>query len=65
MNRQPASVEGLVRKAFGLLLEIRQHREAGHLLDLAVTFLNLLLQDAERQASPIVVSIQAVRLREP
>ena len=65
MTRQKPSLEASIQKAFGLLLEIRGHRNAGHLLHLAVSFLNMLLQDADQPASPITVSIQAVRIREP
>ena len=65
MTRQKPSLEASIQQAFGLLLEIRGHRNAGHLLHLAVSFLNMLLQDADQTASPITVSIQAVRIREP
>jgi hypothetical protein len=65
MNRQESTLEASIRKAFGLLLEIRGHRDAGHLLHLAVAFLNMLLQDARQTASPFVVSIRTVRIREP
>jgi len=65
MTRQKPSLEASIQKAFGLLLEIRGRRNAGHLLHLAVSFLNMLLQDADQTASPITVSIQAVRIREP
>jgi hypothetical protein len=65
MTREESALEASIQRAFGLLLEIRGHRNAGHLLHLAVTFLNLLLRDAGRTESPVVVSIQAVRIREP
>ncbi len=65
MTRQQSALEASIQKAFGLLLEIRGHRNAGHLLHLAVAFLNILLQDAGQTASPVVVSIHAVRIREP
>ncbi len=65
MTRQESAFEASIQKAFGLLLEIRGHRDAGHLLHLAVAFLNMLLQDADPTASPVVVSIHAVRIREP
>ena len=65
MTRQESSLEASIQKAFGLLLEIRGHRNAGHLLHLAVAFLNMLLHDGDQTASPVTVSIQAVRIREP
>ena len=65
MTRQESALEASTQKAFGLLLEIRGHRDAGHLLHLAVAFLNMLLQDAGQAASPVMVSIHAVRIRQP
>jgi hypothetical protein len=65
MTRQESSLEASIQKAFGLLLEMRGHRNANHLLHLAVAFLNILLQDGDHTASPVTVSIQAVRIREP
>ena len=65
MTRQESSLEASIQKAFGLLLEMRGHRNAGHLLHLAVVFLNMLLQHADETASPVTVSIQAVRICEP
>jgi hypothetical protein len=63
MTRHESALEASIQKAFGLLLEIRGHRNGGHLLHLAVAFLNLLLRDAG--AFPVVLSIHAVRIREP
>jgi hypothetical protein len=65
MTRQESSLEASIQKAFGLLLEMRGHRNAGHLLHLAVVFLNMLLQHGNQTTSPVTVSIQAVRIREP
>jgi hypothetical protein len=44
---------------------MRGHRNANHLLHLAVVFLNMLLQHGDQTASPVTVSVQAVRIREP
>ena len=67
MTRQESesALEASIQKAFGLLLEIRGHRNAGHLLHLAVAFLRMLLQDADQTLSPFMVSIRAVRVRQP
>ncbi len=65
MNRQESSLEASIQKAFGLLLEIRGHSDAGHLLHLAIAFLTMLLQDAGRTTSPVVVSVNTVRIRQP
>lgn len=64
MNRKPVVIEAMVRDAFGLLLEIRGQKEAGRLLNLAIAFLKLLLCDTKAQAPPLVISVQAVRIRE-
>ncbi len=65
MSRQESAIEASIQKAFGLLLEIRGHDNAGHLLHLAVAFLSMLLHDAGRTASPVVVSVNTVRIRQP
>lgn len=64
MTRQESSLETSIQKAFGLLLKMRGHRNASHLLHLAVVFLNMLLEQADQTASSVTVSIQAVRMRE-
>lgn len=64
MSRQKASVEPMVRKAFELLLEIRAHPEAYRLLALAIGFLKTLARKTDGDTQPVVVAIQAVRIRE-
>jgi len=63
MERQTPSVETLTRHAFGLLLEIRRDREARRLLSLAIAFLKTLVRDADTHAQPVVLSVQALRIR--
>jgi len=63
MERQAPSVETLIRHAFALLLEIRRDREARRLLSLAIAFLKTLLRDADTHAQPVVLSVQALRIR--
>ncbi len=63
MSRQTTSVESMVRHAFGLLLEIRRHPQASRLLSEANGFLKALIQHADAETSPVVVSVQAVRIR--
>ena len=65
MSRQPPSIETLVRQAFGLLIEIRAHREARWQLTLAVAFLQGLLRKACAEATPVLISVQAVRIGKP
>ena len=63
MSRQNPSVESMVRKAFELLLELRAHPEAHRLLSLAIGFLKTLVRDTDREALPVMVAVQAVRIR--
>ncbi len=62
MNQRAPSIECLIRQAFGLLLEIRRHRQARRLLTLAVAFLKMLIRDAGAHEPPVVVSVRAVRI---
>ncbi|MGH9358243.1 MAG: hypothetical protein ACRD22_14350 [Terriglobia bacterium] len=64
MSQTHISVENSIRKAFELLLEIRGHRRAGQLLDLANSYLRL-LASGDSECLPVVTSIRAVRIREP
>lgn len=64
MSRPKPSVETLVRKAFELLLGIRAHPQAHHLLLLAIGFLETLGRQTDAEAPPMVVAVQAVRVRD-
>lgn len=64
MRRPSPSIEAQVRQAFGLLLEIRSQPEAPNLLGQAIAFLTMLVQGADAQAQPVVISVQAVRIRD-
>ncbi len=63
MSRPMPFIEALVRQAFGLLLEIRATRNARRSLTLAVAFLETLVRDTHTETPPVVVSVQAVRIR--
>ncbi len=63
MNSREASVESLVRQAFGLLLELRQNRHAQRLLPLAVAYLETLCRDTTARELPVIVSVRAVQFR--
>lgn len=65
MRQDPPSVERLVRQAFGLLLEIRQQRQARRSLTLALAFLKMLARNRGRDEPPVVISIRAVRIPRP
>ncbi len=62
MNDHGASIECLVRQAFGLLLEIRRDRQARRLLTLAVAFLRMLVRETGTDEPPVVFSVQAIRI---
>jgi hypothetical protein len=53
----------MVRKAFDLLVEIRAHPKAYRTLSLAIGFLETLVREPDEEAQPVVVAIQAVRIR--
>jgi hypothetical protein len=58
-------VESMVREAFGLLIELRQQRDAARLLSQAVAFLKMLTREGSAVELPVVVSIRALRLPQP
>lgn len=64
MNRPQSNVEGSLRKAFELLIQMRGHREATQLLNLANSYLRMLLS-SDAGGTPVVVSIRTVRIRQP
>lgn len=64
MNQTQNSVETSIRKAFELLIQIRGHRQAGHLLNLANSYLRMLV-NSESNSTPLIVSVRTVRIREP
>ena len=63
MARPSPSVEAMVRHAFGLVLELRNHREAQSILAQAIAFLKLLVEQHGNQSSPVVISVRAVHIR--
>jgi hypothetical protein len=63
-NRGESSNEALVRKAFGLILELRTQQEAPRLLSEAVAALEILSRIHEAAAAaPLMVSFRVLRLR--
>ncbi len=63
MSEQAPSTDQLVQQAFGLLLEIRSHSNARHLLTLGVGFLKVLALRRATEDPPLVVSVRAVQIR--
>jgi hypothetical protein len=64
MARQKPGTEAMVRNAFELLLEIRAHPQAQRLLLLAIGFLRTLVRQTDSETPPVVVAVQAVRIRD-
>jgi hypothetical protein len=63
MSRTHPSIERSVRRAFELLIQIRGHRQASRLLELANSYMRMLIH-GDQDCVPVVVSIRAVRIRE-
>ena len=64
MSNATRSDRALIREAFSLLLELRSRREARKLLGQAVSFLRMLGERGESEGLPVVVYVQAMRIRE-
>lgn len=64
MNQAQNSVENAIQKAFSLLIQIREKRQASRLLELANSYLHMLAH-TDAASMPVVVSIRSVRIREP
>ena len=63
MNRGTYQERALLRQAFDLLLVLRSRPEARKLLGQAVVYLRLLERREESEGLPVVVSVQAVRIK--
>jgi len=63
MKRSLSATQKMTRHAFGLLLELRDHRNAFQLLSQAITFLELLVREKEVDATPIMLSVRVAQLR--
>jgi hypothetical protein len=64
MREGSPGVNALVRKAFGILIEIRQREDAARSLALANAFLRMLARDPGRDdTTSFVVSIKAMPIR--
>jgi len=63
MSAKTRSIQRLATQAFGLLLELRAHHDAHHLLTRAVAFLELLAHEKEMDATPVMLSVRVLQLR--
>ena len=65
MKATPRTMQQMARKAFGLLLELREHDNAHQLLTQAIAFLEMLGREKDVKAAPIMLSIRVMQLRKP
>lgn len=65
MSGEGASIEWNFRKAFDLLLKMRQQEQAEQILGQMVGYMRTLLRETDRESNPIIVSVHAIRLRQP
>lgn len=64
MKQTTKSTQGMVRRAFGLILELRTHHNAYELLSRVITFMELLVRGEEGNTPPpVLMSIRLVRLK--
>ncbi len=63
MKSKPNTTQTLARQAFGILLELRERRDAHQRLSKALAFLEVLAREKEVGSAPIVLSIRLMQLR--
>jgi len=63
MKAKPRTTQRTARKAFGLLLELRERENAYQLLTQAIAFLEMLGREKDMKAAPIILSVQMMQLR--
>jgi len=63
MKTTSRSTQKMARKAFGLLLEMRDREDAHQLLTKALAFLEVLARGKGSNGAPIMLSIRLMELR--
>jgi hypothetical protein len=63
MKSTPRTTQKMAREAFGLLLEMREHKDAHRLLSQANAFLEMLAREKDANAAPIMLSVRVMQLR--
>ena len=63
MKTTSRSTQKMARRAFGLLLEMRERQDAHQLLTKALAFLEVLAREKDGNAAPIMLSIRLMQLR--
>ncbi|MGH9432587.1 MAG: hypothetical protein ACRD3T_13680 [Terriglobia bacterium] len=65
MNGEGPSIDWHFRRAFDLLLRMRQHEQSEQILAQLVEYMRTLLRETDGDFPAIIVSVQAIRLRQP
>lgn len=63
MKTAPRTTQSMARKAFGLLLELRDRENAYQLLSQAIACLEMLGREKEISTAPVMLSIRVMQLR--
>jgi hypothetical protein len=63
MKSKLITTQKMARKAFGLLLELREREDAHQVLSKALAFLEILVREKQVDASSIMLSIRLMQLR--
>jgi hypothetical protein len=63
MKATLSTTQKMARQAFGMLLEMRERENAHQLLAQAIAFLQMLMQDKDAGAAPIMLSVRVMQLR--
>ena len=53
----------MARQAFGLLLEMRERKNAHQLLAQAIAFLEMLAREKDTNAAPFMLSVRVMQLK--
>ena len=62
MKTKTRTTQKMARRAFGLLLEMRQRENASQLLTQAIAYLEVLAQEKVEGATPVMLSIRVIQL---
>lgn len=63
MKTTSTSTQTMARRAFSLLLEMRERENARQLLSQAIAFLEVLAREKEVNTTPIMLSVRVMQLR--
>ena len=63
MKSKLITTQKMARKAFGLVLELREREDAHQVLSKALAFLEILVREKQVDASSIMLSIRLMQLR--